>query len=152
MKNYNALITLPTFAERFEYLRLKGDVGRETFASLRYLNQAFYTSREWRQFRDHIIVRDNGCDLGVPGHEIQGHIILHHIRPLTVEQVYGMDAALMDPDNVITTSFTTHNAIHYGIEMPCYEPIVRMPGDTTLWTRKVPDGRRKEHIEYPQLD
>lgn len=134
------MLQYSSFEDRFKYLQLRGGVGRETFATLRYLNQAFYTSREWRIFRDHIIVRDNGCDLGVDGHEIHGLIILHHIRPLTIEQVQAMDQDLMDPDNVITTSFTTHNAIHYGLEAPYQDPVIRRPGDTTLWSRKAFDG------------
>ncbi len=140
MKSYSELVQYSSFEDRFKYLQLRGGVGRETFASLRYLNQAFYTSREWRNFRDWIIVRDNGCDLGVEGHEIHGPIILHHIRPLTIEQVQSMDPDLIDPDNVITTSFTTHNAIHYGVEAPYQDPIARQPGDTTLWNRMVSDG------------
>lgn len=140
MKSYNGLLQFSSFKDRFDYLQLRGGVGRETFASMRYLNQAFYTSSEWRHFRDHIIVRDKGCDLGVSGHEIFGPVLLHHIRPLTIEQMESMDPCIMDPDNVICTSFDTHNAIHYGLEAPYHEPIVRMPGDTTLWSRKVLDG------------
>ena len=140
MKSYSGMLQYSSFKDRFEYLQLRGGVGRETFAFMRYLNQAFYTSPEWRRFRDHIIVRDNGCDLGVDGHEIFGPILLHHIRPLTVEQMQNMDPCIMDPDNVICTSFDTHNAIHYGTETPYLDPVVRTPGDTTLWTRKVLDG------------
>lgn len=134
IRTYAQLIRLETFEDRYRYLALRGEVGRATFGFDRYLNQGFYTSREWRQLRHEIIVRDQGCDLAVDGHEISSRLLIHHMNPITVDDlVHGNDAAL-DPEYLITTTHQTHNAIHYGDEglLPKkYSP--RLPGDTKLW-------------------
>ena len=129
---------LPTFKERFEYLRLNGRVGAETFAFRRMFGQRFYqTSKEWKHVRDEIILRDNGCDLGVPGREIYGErIIIHHINPLTLEDIERHSDKLFDPENLITTVHNTHNAIHYGdSSLLILDPIVRTKNDTCPWKK-----------------
>lgn len=136
IRTYSELITLPTFLERFEYLRLDGCVGAETFGYDRYLNQTLYRTAEWKRFRNKIIVRDNGCDLGCDGYEMFGKILVHHINPITVDDVLNRDPKIFDPDNVISTCLNTHNAIHYGDEsLLITEPIERKPNDTCLWKR-----------------
>lgn len=137
MRTYSELIQYSSFEERFRYLSLRGDVGVKTFGFDRWLNQQFYTSRQWRQLRHHIIVRDEGCDLGVPGYEVTRRPIIHHMNPLTVEDiVHGSDEAL-DPEFLILVSHETHNAIHYGDESLLPKPFVaRAPGDTQLWSRR----------------
>jgi hypothetical protein len=137
MRSYSELVSYSTFEDRFRYLSLRGQVGEATFGSDRWLNQQFYTSRQWRNLRDFIIVRDEGCDMGVPGYEILARPIVHHINPLTVDDiVQGTDAAL-DPENLILVSHTTHNAIHYGDASLLPKPYVpRAPGDTLLWSRR----------------
>jgi hypothetical protein len=134
LKSYRNLILLPTFEERYNYLRLTGIVGEETFGYDRYLNQEFYTSKEWRQFRYRMITRDEGCDLGLSDYPIGGRVILHHINPLTIDDFNNSSDALFDPDNVICVSETTHNAIHFGDEslLPA-DPIIRAPNDTCPW-------------------
>ena len=134
MLSYRTLLQIPSFEERFEYLKLRGNVGAETFGSSRYLNQEFYTSHEWKSIRDRIIVRDEGCDLGVPGRLIRGRIIIHHLNPVSeLELVHG-DDSLLDPDNLICTSFVTHQAIHYGDRSLLYpDPVERTPNDTCPW-------------------
>lgn len=125
---------LRTFKERFEYLSLKGVVGESTFGFDRYINQKFYRSTEWRTLRSKIIVRDNGCDLGVEGYEIVGRILIHHINPIGVEHIKHSDEALFDPDNLISVTHQTHNAIHYGDESLLSKPLVeRRKNDTKLW-------------------
>lgn len=114
IKTYSELITIPTFEERFEYLKLDGQVGVETFGFNRYLNQAFYKSDEWLSIRDYVITRDNGCDLGVEGYEIYGRILIHHINPITKDDIVHRSKSLLDPENLITTVKRTHDAIHYG--------------------------------------
>lgn len=118
IRTYSELITLPTFEERFKYLKLHGSVGAETFGFDRAFNQKFYTSKEWRDFRHHIIVRDNGCDLGVPGYEISKgtQIFIHHLNPITIDDIRDATEYLLNPEYVITTIHPTHNAIHYGDE------------------------------------
>ena len=136
IRTYSELITLPTFLERYRYLRLEGVVGEDTFGHKRYLNQLLYRSGEWRRFRRDIIIRDNGCDLGCEGFEIyeNANIYIHHINPITVNDVINRNPAIFDPDNVISTSFDTHNAIHYGDEnLLCIGPIERRPNDTCPW-------------------
>lgn len=134
IKSYSELILIPTFIERFRYLKLSGSVGEATFGYDRYLNQAFYQSTEWRNFRRKIILRDKACDLGVEGYEIDKYIILHHINPITKEDLLRSYDCLMDPENVICVSHNTHNAIHYGDEtLLITEPIVRSANDTRLW-------------------
>lgn len=133
-KSYRNLILIPTFKGRYEYLKLQGSVGESTFGFDRYLNQRFYQSREWRQFRSRIIARDEGNDLGLDGFPIQGKVIIHHINPLTVKDFEEQSSLLFDMDNVICVSPNTHEAIHYGDEslLP-KDPIERRPNDTILW-------------------
>ena len=135
IKSYSELITIPTFEDRFEYLRLDGDVGRETFGFDRYLNQQFYTSYEYRKFRRQIIIRDMGCDLGIEERPINGLIILHHINPIFPDDIRGRNVGiLLDPENAICVSLRTHNAIHYGDSSPILTgPIERKPNDTCPW-------------------
>ena len=134
IKTYSELMTIPTFEERYEYLRLDGVVGKATFGYDRYLNQILYTSKEWRRFRDDIIIRDNGCDLGMPGFEIPVRAIVHHINPITVEDVVNRHPKVFDPENVITVSHNTHEAIHYGNEtLLIIAPNERKANDTCPW-------------------
>lgn len=134
IKTYSELITLPTYKERFNYLKLSGVVGKETFGHARYLNQIFYKSPEWKAFRRTIIIRDNGCDLGCEGYDIFGSVIIHHINPITKEDILNRSPKLLDPENAITTIDITHKAIHYGDEnLLMTAPIERRKGDTCLW-------------------
>lgn len=140
MRCYSELIRLETFDERFEYLKLQGTVGQDTFGFDRYLNQLFYQhSKEWRAIRDKIIARDNGCDLGVPGYEIRGVILIHHMNPISKDDILNHNIeALLDPRFLISTSPRTHRAVHYGTnDLPVQEPIVRSPNDTCPWKRWV---------------
>lgn len=136
-KSYSELITLPTFVERFNYLKLQGEVGMETFGFDRWLNQVFYSSKEWKDFRRDMIIRDMGCDLGIEDREIQGAIFLHHINPITIDDIrYRRIEKLLNPENVICVSFITHQAIHYGDEsLLISEPIERNRNDTCPWRR-----------------
>lgn len=135
IKTYSELITLPTFEERFEYLKLGGIVGKATFGSRRYLNQVFYTSDAWRHARDSVIIRDNGCDLGVPGMDIGGRIYIHHLNPITQEDIEKRRQSITDPENLICVSMRTHEAIHFGDAKLLMQnfPVERRPGDTKLW-------------------
>lgn len=135
MKSYNELITIPTFEERFRYLKVYGVIGNQTFGYDRYLNQKLYnTSREWKRIRDKVILRDNGCDLGCEGFEIYGKIIIHHINPITVEDIVICNPCVFDLNNLISTSHNTHNAIHYGDEKSLIvAPIERKQYDTCPW-------------------
>lgn len=134
IKTYNELSRLQTFEERFRYLMLDGKVGESTFGSHRYLNQRWYTSNEWLRIKDHIISRDNGCDLGIEGREINRNIIIHHINPITIDDIVNHTYALTDPDNLISTVLRTHNAIHYGDDsILLLEPIQRSKNDTCPW-------------------
>lgn len=134
IRTYSELIALPTFEERFEYLRLDGCVGKDTFGFDRYLNQEFYRSLEWRSVRDYVIIRDSGCDLGIAGREIYGKVLVHHINPITVEDILHQDDFLLNPEYLITTMHSTHNAIHYGDkDLIMTGPIVRTPNDTCPW-------------------
>lgn len=139
-RRYSELILLPTFEERYEYLRLDGDVGKETFGVDRIFNQMFYTSKEWRKFRDKIIVRDNGCDLGVEGYEIPNGvpIYIHHLIPITIEDIKLRTELLLNPEYAISTIFETHQAIHYGNDnlLPRATIIERSPNDTCPWRNK----------------
>jgi hypothetical protein len=134
-RSYHELARLKTFEERYEYLRLSGMVGQSTFGSDRYLNQALYTSPEWKSFRNRIIIRDNGCDLGIEGRDVLGdRIIIHHINPLTVEDVENRSPVIFDPDNVVCVSHNTHQAIHYGDQSLLQkDPVERTPNDTCPW-------------------
>ncbi len=134
IRSYSKLITFPTFEERFKYLQLNGQVGKDTFGFERYLNQVFYKSQEWKSVRDFVIIRDNGCDLGVEGYEISGRIIVHHMNPITVEDIEKRSAFLLDPEYLISTIHNTHNAIHYGDEdLLIKSPKERRPNDTCPW-------------------
>ena len=134
IKTYSELITIPTFEERFKYLKLDGQVGVETFGFNRYLNQAFYKSDEWLSIRDYVITRDNGCDLGMEGYEIYGRILIHHINPITKEDIIQRSRILLDPENLITTVKRTHDAIHYGdSNLLMRAPIERRKNDTCPW-------------------
>ena len=136
IRNYSELITLRTFKERFEYLKLDGIVGEETFGFDRYMNQIFYKSNEWASVRREIIIRDNGCDLGVDGYEIHGKILIHHMNPINLSDIIHKTDELLNPDYLITTVLSTHNAIHYGDAslLPAL-PIERRANDTCPWKR-----------------
>lgn len=134
IRTYSELIRLQTFEERLEYLRLAGQVGRSTFAFDRYLNQRFYTSKEWKNLRPKIIVRDGACDLGVQGFDILDRIYIHHMNPMLIEDLTEFNPDVLNPDFLICTSFETHNAIHYGKRNRIPSPLVeRMPNDTCPW-------------------
>lgn len=134
IRTYSELSRLETFEERFDYLKLNGRVGAETFGFDRYLNQIFYQSPKWRRARDKVIIRDNGCDLGIEGHEIYDSIIVHHMNPITLEDIEMEREEIFNPEYLICTTKLTHNAIHYGDKnlLPKL-PIERKPGDTKLW-------------------
>lgn len=136
IKSYSVVILLPTLEERFKYLKLSGKVGAETFGYDRYLNQVLYHDPEWKRIRNDVIIRDNGCDLGVEGHEIHGRILVHHINPITIEDVKLRRYCVFDLNNLICTSHDTHNAIHYGdANLLPKNPIERKPNDTCPWRR-----------------
>lgn len=131
---YRELKRLKTFEDRYNYLRLFGVVGESTFGYDRYLNQSLYCSKKWKTTRDKIIIRDNGCDLGMDGYEIRDKILIHHIEPITIEDVEFDRDILYDPENLIVTTLGTHNAIHYGDEKLLHKKlIVRIPNDTCPW-------------------
>lgn len=133
-RKYSELRRLKTFEERYDYLRLGGVVGASTFGFDRYINQDFYRSTEWRRVRDEVIVRDNGCDLGVEGYDIHGNLLVHHMNPMTADDVMHNEDWILDPQYLITTTNNTHNAIHYGDQSLLLKPFVpRAPGDTKLW-------------------
>lgn len=137
IRTYTELLELPTFLERYEYLKLGGVVGEETFGGHRYYNQKFYMSKEWRDFRREIIIRDKGCDLASFEKPFKDHerIIIHHLNPITIEDVLYITRALLDPENVIAVSNSTHQAIHYGdqtlLEIESFT--IRRPNDTCPW-------------------
>jgi hypothetical protein len=134
IRTYSELITLPTFEERYKYARLGGRVGESTFGYERYLNQLFYESKEWRDFRRSIIIRDRGCDLGILDREISGLIMIHHLNPISVDDILQRRECLLDPENAICASPNTHRAIHYGDESLLIKaPIVRSKNDTCPW-------------------
>lgn len=136
IKTYSKLSKLKTFRERFDYLKLDGTVGEETFGFDRYLNQRFYKSLEWRRIRDLVIVRDNGCDLGVYGYEIYGKVLIHHINPITAKDLSLSTDLLLNPEYLISTTIKTHNAIHYGDETLLNNFFTeRSKNDTCLWKR-----------------
>lgn len=136
IKSYSEMIQFDTFLDRFRYLALNGQVGDMTFGGRRYLNQAFYTSPEWKRTRRRVIIRDNGCDLGVEGYDIHGSIYVHHINPITMEDIEERSPKLFDMDNLICVSYTTHEAITYGSEdiLP-KDPVIRRPNDTCPWRK-----------------
>lgn len=134
IRRYRELRRLSTLEERYKYLQLHGQVGDATFGFDRYVNQQFYRSRQWRSIRNEIIVRDNGCDLGVDGWEIHDRVYIHHMNPMTVDEISEGDPRILDPEFLIAVSLKTHNAIHYGTERQLPRPLVeRRRGDTKLW-------------------
>lgn len=144
IRTYSKLILLPTYEERFEYLKLDAAIGIQTFGRSRYLNQIFYSSPEWKEVCREVIIRDNGCDLGLEGFDIvkdpreKGNdwsTMVHHMNPITIEQVLDRDPMILDPEYLITTRGLTHRLIHYGRNgrMPVHKVTVRTPGDTCLW-------------------
>lgn len=133
-KTYRELISMDDYLDRYEYLRIGGVVGESTFGSNRYLNQILYRSYDWKKFRREMIIRDNGCDLAHPDYEIGGIIILHHINPITIDDVKNRRRCVFDPENVVCVSHRTHEAIHYGDDTLLMKgPVVRRPGDTIPW-------------------
>lgn len=136
-KTYSELIQIPSYIERYRYLRLGGKTGEITFGNERYLNQLLYKSPEWKSIRREIIIRDQGFDMGVDGYEIQGTILVHHMNPITVEDIYERRDCVFDEENLISVSKITHNAIHYGSEelLVIDEIPERRPGDTIFWRR-----------------
>ena len=134
IRTYTELKQIPTFIERYRYLKIGGKVGEETFGSDRYLNQVFYRSKEWMNIRNYVIVRDLGCDLGIEGYEIIGKIFIHHMNPLTVEDILNRTEILLDPEYLICCTKNTHDAIHYGNEDLLWtDPVIRTPNDTCPW-------------------
>ena len=134
IRTYSQLKQLQTFEERYDYLKLGGIVGEDTFGFDRYLNQNFYRSREWKRVRDEVIMRDNGCDLGIDGYEIRGKILIHHMNPITSEDIHRVSDYLLNPEYLICVAHRTHNAIHYGDEsLIVTSPIERTQNDTCPW-------------------
>lgn len=136
IRTYSELIRISTFEERFHYLKLNGVIGTDTFGFDRYLNQLFYKSDEWKSLRNEIIIRDNGCDLGVEGYEIYSRILIHHMNPITIDDILEHSDFLLNPEYLITTRLSTHNAVHYGDEKLLNKALVeRRPNDTCPWRR-----------------
>ena len=135
IRTYSELITLPTFEDRYEYLKINGKIGEETFGFDRYINQQLYQrSQKWKSIRDKVIIRDNGCDLSMEGYEIWGKIIIHHMNPITIEDIERESDFVFNPEYLISTSLNTHNAIHYGDENSLIKaPIERTKYDTCPW-------------------
>ena len=130
---YSELCLLSTFDERFEYLKLGGEVGKDTFGFDRWINQRFYKSEEWKKVRRDVIIRDNGCDLGLEGYELQNGIYVHHMNPMFPKDIIDAESWILNPEFLITVSFNTHNAIHYGDKSQLPRLIVRTPNDTCPW-------------------
>lgn len=136
IRTYSELITIPTFEERYDYLRLGGKVGEETFGFDRYINQLFYRSKEWKSIRDRVITRDKGCDLGIEGREIYERILIHHMNPITKDDILQRSEYLLNPEYLITTVKSTHDAIHYGDRsLLITSPVERSRNDTCPWRR-----------------
>lgn len=136
IRTYSDLVKLSTFKERFEYLALNGEVAKETFGFDRYLNQNFYRSKEWKRIRDQVIIRDSGCDLGVEGYNIYGRIVIHHMNPVSKNDILDLTDYLLNPEYLICTTHETHNAIHYGDEsLLVLDPVVRTANDTCPWRK-----------------
>ena len=134
MRTYTELIQHATFEDRFNYLKLNGEVGEEIFGFDRWLNQRFYKSDEWKSIRDFVIIRDGGCDMAMDGYEIGGRIYVHHMNPITQSDLIHSTDILIDPEYLVCVSFNTHNAIHYGdISLLTTDPVVRTPNDTCPW-------------------
>lgn len=134
IRTYSELVQFETFLERFEYLSLKSQVGHATFGFDRWMNQQFYTSKEWRSLREKAIIRDEGCDLGVEGYEIHDRLIVHHMNPLDISDIAHGTRNALDLEYLICVSHDTHNAIHFGDSSLLKKPYTpRRPGDTKLW-------------------
>jgi hypothetical protein len=134
IRTYSELSHMDEFAERYRYLALRGNVGSSTFGFDRYINQQFYTSRQWKQVRNHVIARDQACDLGIDGYEIHSRLVIHHMNPMDPRDIIHGDDDILDPEFLITTTHRTHNAIHYGDERQLARPLTeRRRGDTNLW-------------------
>lgn len=134
-RSYRELLRIDTFEDRFRYLKLHGDVGRATFGFDRWMNQQFYQSREWKQIRTFVIARDNGCDLGIEGYEIHSRVYIHHMNPMVPNDLVQGEDSILDPENLISVTHKTHNAIHYGDDsfLKSLSSTPRRPGDTKLW-------------------
>lgn len=136
-RSYTELSRIQTFEERYDYLAVRASVGMDTFGFERWLNQAFYHSREWRHVRQQVLARDYGCDLGIEGHEVYDRPIVHHMNPINVEDVTHANIDIINPEYLITVSLRTHNAIHYGDRSQLVKPLIRRrPGDTKLWGKE----------------
>lgn len=136
VRSYSELIKLKSFEDRFQYLKLDGTVGKDTFGFRRWLNQEFYHSDRWLHFRDEIMIRDGGCDLAMAGYEIYGPITIHHLNPITYEDILLSRSCVFDPENTVCTKLITHNAIHYGNSNLLFStPIERSPNDTCPWRK-----------------
>lgn len=134
IRTYSDLIAFDTFYDRFEYLKLSGEVGSVTFGHDRWFNQKFYTSEEWLHVRAEVIARDNGCDLGIAGYEINDRVYVHHMNPIRLDDIIKRSEMLLNPEYLIATTFRTHNAIHYGdVDLLVADPIERKPNDTCPW-------------------
>jgi hypothetical protein len=134
LKTYSELVTLESFEDRFRYLALRGVVGDQTFGADRWMNQRFYTSKQWRDLRHYVIARDMACDLATPEYDVNHRLIIHHMNPMRVQDILHDNEDILDPEFLITTTHKTHNAIHYGDERQLARPFVaRSPGDTKLW-------------------
>lgn len=138
IRTYSELSQLDSFVERYRYLKLSGIIGEETFGFDRYLNQTFYKSPEYRRIRDEVILRDKGCDLGMKGYDISGRIIIHHMNPISKEDILNRSEFALNPEYLICVSHGTHNAIHYGDEsqLPIDNLVVRHPNDQAPWKRR----------------
>lgn len=134
IRTYSEVIKFQSYEDRFKYLKLDGAVGKETFGFDRYLNQIFYRSQKWKRARDYVIIRDNACDLGVEGYDIHGRIFIHHMNPITIEDIEKESEYLIEPEFLICTIHSTHNAIHYGDEsLLITAPVERTKNDTCPW-------------------
>lgn len=134
IRTYSELVRYETFEERFDYLKLNGHVGQATFGFDRYLNQQFYSSQQWKRIRREVIIRDQGCDLGISGYDIHSGLLVHHLNPMVSNNILDADEWILDPEYLITTSQRTHNAIHYGDKSLLPKPLTqRQSGDTKLW-------------------
>src|SRR4051794_5687576 len=134
VRSYSELRRCSTFEERFAYLSMPGEVGEATFGFDRWINQRFYRSHEWKRVREYVIVRDEGCDLGIPEYDIHVDLLVHHMNPVTADDLIRGEEWVLDPEFLITTTHRTHNAIHYGdASLLRNAPVERRPGDTKLW-------------------
>lgn len=138
MRTYSELISIPSYEARFDYLKCPGSIGEDTFGGYRVLNQDFYTSKEWRDFRNFIIARDNGCDMAYPGEEIGGIIVIHHINPILPQDLIHHHTCILDPENAVCVSKFTHDMIHYGSKEDFLRTVTfveRRPNDTIPWRK-----------------